>query len=157
SSEPCGPPSPVGSSSQVAPPLVDFQTRDGWSPLASLQSKPAYSVPSPPGDGWDREIENRVWLAAKSGDGRPKLLIGVHVPPPLVDLEMASLQNDAYMMFVFCGSSSKSVAPFDSDFASFSSVQLTPPSVDFQIPNFECTAGDVRRAPPRPRSTAANS
>src|SRR5262245_7031617 len=70
---------------------------------------------------------------------------------------MASLQNDAYMMFVFCGSSSKSVAPFDSDLASFSSVQLTPPSVDFQIPNFECTAGDVRRAPPRPRSTAANS
>ena len=55
---------------------------------------------------------------------------------------------------MFCGSISRSVAPLAS-VASFSSVQETPPFVDSQMPYREWTAGVTRRAPPRPRSTAA--
>src|SRR3984893_7574316 len=68
---------------------------------------------------------------------------------------MASLQNDAYRIFEFCGSILMSVAPSDTAGAAFKSFQVTPPSFDSQSPYVEWIGGETRRAPPRPRSTAA--
>jgi hypothetical protein len=48
------------------------------------------------------------------------------------------------------------VAPSES-FTSWIRFHVTPPSFDSQIPNFVVSVGLVRRAPPRPRRTAAST
>ena len=55
----------------------------------------------------------------------------------------------------FCGSSRMSVAPRETAGAAFSSVHVTAPSCDSQIPNVEWTGGETLRSPPRPRRMAA--
>src|ERR1051326_660180 len=100
-------------------------------------------------------MANRVgWAAQSASVGRP-FMIGVHVAPLSVLLYIALPRKDEYMTFGVTGSMRSSVAPSEPVGAPFSRCQLTPPSVDSQIPYGERMVGVVRCAPPRPRMIAA--
>src|SRR4029079_9661668 len=69
---------------------------------------------------------------------------------------MPSPQNAAQRTFGFCGSITRSVAPWISSVVPLRSVQLVPPLVDSHTPYGTGVGWVVRWLPPRPRTVETN-